>query len=61
MVHYQVLLSFDTYDTYAIAINQLCKLNFKYFTIYLVITMQQGQDFLQIRLRYYSLLTFFQL
>ena len=36
VVHYQVLLCFDTYDTDAIDINKLCKLNLRYFTIYLV-------------------------
>ena len=36
MVRYQVLLCLDTYDTDAIAINKLCKLNLRYFTIYLV-------------------------
>ena len=36
MVRYQVLLCLNTYDTDAIAINKLCKLNFRYFTMYLV-------------------------
>ena len=36
MVRYEVLLSLDTYDTNAISINKLCKLNFKYFTMYLL-------------------------
>ena len=45
MFHYQVFLCLDTYDTDAIAINKLCKLNFMYFTIYLVISQQQGQGF----------------
>ena len=31
----------DTYDTDAIAINKRCKLNFRYFTMYLVISQQQ--------------------
>ena len=44
MFHYQVFLCLDTYDTDAIAINKL-KLNFMYFTIYLVISQQQGQGF----------------
>ena len=34
MVPYQVLLFLDTYDTDAIAINKLCKLNFRYYTMY---------------------------
>ena len=48
MVRYQVLLCFRhiRYDT--IAINKLCKLNFRYFTIYLAISQQQGyQGFLK--------------
>ena len=32
----------DTYDTDAIAINKLCKLNFRYFTMYFAISQQQG-------------------
>ena len=48
MVRYQVLLFvLDTYDTDAIFINKLCKLNFRYFTMYLTISQQQGyQGFL---------------
>ena len=34
MVHYQVLLCLDTYDTDVNAINKVCKLNFRYFTMY---------------------------
>ena len=45
VVHYQVLLCLDIYDMNAIAINKLCKLNFRYFTIYLVISQQHGQGF----------------
>ena len=40
VVHYQDLLCVDTYDTDAIAINKLCKLNFRYFTMYLAIIQQ---------------------
>ena len=32
----------DTHDTDAIAMNKLCKLNFRYFTIYLAVSQQQG-------------------
>ena len=32
----------DTLDTDAIAMNKLCKLNFRYFTMYLAISQQQG-------------------
>ena len=42
MVRYQVCFVIDTYDTDANAINKLCKLNFRYFTMYLAISQQQG-------------------
>ena len=42
MVLYQVLLFLDTHDADAIAMNKLCKLNFRYFTMYLAISQQQG-------------------
>ena len=42
MVRYQVLLFLDTHDTDANSMNKLCKLNFRYFTIYLAISQQQG-------------------
>ena len=42
MVRYQVLLFLDTHDTDTIAINKLCKLHFRYFTMYLAISQQQG-------------------
>ena len=45
VVCYQVLLCLETYNTYAIAINKLCKLNFRYFTMYLVISQQKGHSF----------------
>ena len=32
----------DSYDKDAISINKLCKLNFRYFTMYLAIRQQQG-------------------
>ena len=32
----------DTYNTDAIAMNKLCNLNFRYFTMYLAITQQHG-------------------
>ena len=34
MVRYQFCFVLDTYDTDAIATNKLCKLNFRYFTMY---------------------------
>ena len=39
MVRYQVLLCFR-HD--AIAVNKLCKLNFRYFAMYLTISQQHG-------------------
>ena len=42
MVRYQVLFVLDTHDTDAIAMNKLSKLNFRYFTMYLAISQQQG-------------------
>ena len=32
----------DTHDTNAIAINKICKLNLRYFTMYLTISQQHG-------------------
>ena len=32
----------DSHDTNAIAINKLCKLKFRYFTMYLTISQQHG-------------------
>ena len=47
VVHYQVLLCLDPYDTNTIATNTLCKLNFMYFSMYLVISQQHNyQGFL---------------
>ena len=34
VVHYPVLLCLDPYDTDAIVTNKLCRLNFRYFTMY---------------------------
>ena len=42
MVRYQVCFVLDTHDTDAIAINKLCKLNFRYFIMYLTISQQHG-------------------
>ena len=42
MVRYQVCFVLDTHDTDAIAMNKLCKLNFRYFTMYVPISQQQG-------------------
>ena len=36
------VLRLDTYDMDAIATNKLCKLNFRYFIMYLDISQQQG-------------------
>ena len=43
MVRYQVLICFRrTHDTDAFVINTLCKLNFRYFSMYLTISQQDG-------------------
>ena len=42
MVRYQILLFLDSHDIDAIAINKQCKLNFRYFTMFLAIRQQQG-------------------
>ena len=41
MVRYQVLLCFRHTRYRAIAMNKLCNLNFRYFTMYLAISEQQ--------------------
>ena len=38
MVHNQVLLGVDTYDTDTIAMNKLCKLNFSYLSCTLYVS-----------------------
>ena len=57
MVRYQVFLGFDTYYTDAISINKLCKLNFRYFTMYLVTSQQQGQGYMT-KIKILSFITF---
>ena len=58
MVRYQVVLY--THDTDAIAMNKLCKLNFRYFTMYLVISQQQGyQGFFEYGVYFFKTLYFF--
>ena len=42
MVPIKFCFALDTHDTDAIAMNKLCKLNFRYFTMYLAISQQQG-------------------
>ena len=42
VVPYQVWLCLDMN---AIAINKLCKFNFRYYTMYLLMNPQQGQGF----------------
>ena len=61
MVRYQVLLCFrHTHDKDAIAMNKLCKLNFRYFTIYLAISQQQGyQGFFKYGVYFFKTLYFF--
>ena len=60
MVRYQVLLCFSTHDTDAIAMNKICKLNFRYFTMYLAISKQQGyQGFFEYCVYFFKTLYFF--
>ena len=42
MVAIKFCFVLDTYDTYAIAMNKLCKLNFRYFTLYLTMAGLSG-------------------
>ena len=42
MVRYKFCFVLDTYNTDTNARNKLCKLNFRYFTMYLAISQQQG-------------------
>ena len=42
MVRYQVFFVLDTHYTDTVAMNKLCKLNFRYFTMYLAISQQHG-------------------
>ena len=54
MVRYKFCFVLDTHDTDAIAINKLCKLNFRYFTMYLIISQQYDyQGFFEYRV-YFS-------
>ena len=49
----------DTHDTDAIAMNKLCKLNFRYFTMYLAISQQQGyQGFFEYGVYFFKTLYF---
>ena len=60
MVRYQVLLCFRHTDTDTIAMNKLCKLNFRYFTMYLAISQQQGyQGFFEYGVYFFKTLYFF--
>ena len=59
MVHYQVCFVLDTHDTDAIAMNKLCKLNFRYFTMCLAISQQQGyQGFFEYGVYFFKTLYF---
>ena len=61
MARYQILLFLDSHDTDTdtIAINKLCKLNFRYFTIYLAISQQQGyQGFLNMVFTFFETLVY---
>ena len=58
MVRYQVLLCFR-HTRYAIAMNKLCKFNFRYFTMYLAISQQQGyQGFFEYGVYFFKALYF---
>ena len=62
MVRYQVLFCFrhTRYRPHTIAMNKLCKLNFRYFTMYLAISQQQGyQGFFEYGLYIFKTLYFF--
>ena len=59
MVAIKFCFVLDTHDTDTIAMNKLCKLNFRYYTMYLAISQQQGyQDFFEYGV-YYLRLYFF--
>ena len=59
MVRYQVCFFLDTHDTDTIAINKLCKLNFRYFTMYLAISQQQGyQGFFEYGVYFFKTLVY---
>ena len=59
MVRYQVLLCFRRY-CYEQAMYKLCKLNFRYFTMYLAISQQQGyQGFFDYGVYFFKTLYFF--
>ena len=48
MVPIKFCFVLDAHDTDAIAMNKLCKLNFRYFTMYLAISQPQGyQGFIE--------------
>ena len=54
-----VLDTHDT-DTDAVALNKLCKLNFRYFTMYLAISQQQGyQGFIEYGVYFFKTLYIF--
>ena len=61
MVRYQVLLCFrHTRYTDAITMNKLCKLNFRYVTMYLAISQPQCyQDFFEYGVYFFKTLYFF--
>ena len=59
MVHYQVLLCFRHTRYRAIAMNKLCELNFRYFSMYLAISQQQGyQGFFEYGVYFFKTLYF---
>ena len=49
----------DTHDNDTIAINKLCKLNFRYFTMYLAISQQQDyQGFIEYGVYFFKTLVY---
>ena len=59
MVAIEFCFVLDTHDTDAIAMNKLCKLNFRYFTMYLAISQQQGyQGFFEYGVYFFKTLYF---
>ena len=60
MVRYQVCFVLHTHDTDAIAMNKLCKLNFRYFIMYLAISQQQDyHGFFEYGVYFFKTLYFF--
>ena len=60
MVAIKFCFVLDTHDIDAIAMNKLCKLNFRYFTMYLAISQQLGyQGFFEYGVYFFKTFFFF--